>query len=52
MNNSIKIMLLGVALILVSLYIQAEPGIKMYGNEFIIGLVGFILVLAGLFKKD
>jgi len=45
-------MLLGLAIMLVSLYIQAEPGIKLYGNEFFIGLIGLILVIAGFLFKD
>lgn len=50
--KSIKTMLLGIALLLVSIYIQGEPGIKLYGNEFFIGLIGLVLVIIGLFIKD
>lgn len=50
--NDIKLMLLGIALILVCLYIQGEPGINMYGNEFFIGLTGFVLVVIGFFFKQ
>ncbi|MDF2650990.1 MAG: hypothetical protein K0Q73_6795 [Paenibacillus sp.] len=49
--KSIKLMLFGVALLLVCIYIQGEPGINFYGNEFFIGLLGFILISIGLFMK-
>jgi hypothetical protein len=50
--RSIKLMLLGIAALLVCIYIQGEPGIKLYGNEFFIGLFGVILVLVGFFLKN
>ncbi|WP_422660582.1 hypothetical protein ACK8P5_08900 [Paenibacillus sp. EC2-1] len=50
--KSIKIMIFGAALILVSLFIQGEPGIRFYGNEVFIGAIGFILVCVGLFMKE
>lgn len=51
-TKSIKLMLLGVAFILVCIYVQGEPGIKLYGNEFFIGLFGMILIIVGFFSKD
>ncbi|WP_185897398.1 hypothetical protein [Paenibacillus zeisoli] len=50
--KSVKVMILGIAIILVSLIIQGEPGIRFYGNEVFIGLFGFILVCTGLFMED
>ncbi|GAB6989081.1 hypothetical protein JCM16418A_11310 [Paenibacillus pini] len=50
--KSIKLMLFGVSLILVCIYIQGEPGIQFYGNEFFIGLLGFIFIFIGFFMKN
>ncbi|SDQ93512.1 hypothetical protein SAMN05216232_2613 [Virgibacillus subterraneus] len=50
--GSIKVMLLGIALMLLPLYIQNEPGIRFFGNEFFILVFGFIPTLIGLFIKD
>ncbi|WP_433944943.1 hypothetical protein [Paenibacillus sp. SN-8-1] len=50
--KSIKIMIFGLAIILISLFIQGEPGIKFYGNEIFIGGLGFILICIGFFMKD
>lgn len=51
MERSIKIMLLGIALMLLGLFIQGEPGIELYGNEFFIVLIGFIMTLFGVLAK-
>lgn len=53
-NTSIKIMILGIALILVGIYIQNEPGLRQIttGWEVIIVLLGFILIICGLVVKD
>ncbi|MEW8956905.1 hypothetical protein [Clostridium sp.] len=51
-SKSIKLMLLGITLIMVSLFIQGEPGIRFYGNELYIALIGVIMVLIGFFKKN
>ncbi|MCQ6559902.1 hypothetical protein [Paenibacillus mendelii] len=51
MERSIKIMLLGIAFMLLGLFIQGEPGIEMYGNEFFIVLLGFMMTLFGVFAK-
>ncbi len=51
-NKSIKLMLLGLTLIGVALFIQGEPGIKFYGNEFFLVLLGSILSLIGFFSKE
>ena len=50
--HSIKIMLLGIALMLVAIYIPHEAGFRTGGSEiFLLGL-GFITVIVGLIKKD
>ncbi|MDF2684811.1 MAG: hypothetical protein K0R47_6001 [Brevibacillus sp.] len=49
--RSIKVMLLGISFMLAGLYIQGEPGIKLYGFEFLIVLSGFLLSVAGVFTK-
>lgn len=50
--KSIKLMIFGVSLILVSIFIQGEPSIKFYGNEIFVGLIGFLLTCGGFFMKD
>lgn len=50
--KSIKLMVLGIALIVVSIYIQGEPGIKFYGNEVFIAIIGFVLICVGFFMND
>lgn len=50
--RSTKTMLLGIALMLVALYIPHEIAFRTGGSEiFLLGL-GFILVIIGLFIKD
>lgn len=50
--HSIKIMLMGIALMLIAIYIPHEVGFRTGGSEiFLLGL-GFITVIAGLIKKD
>lgn len=51
MERSIKVMLLGISFILIGLYIQGEPGIKLYGTEVFIVLFGFLLTVVGVFTK-
>ncbi len=51
MEQSIKIMILGIAFMLLGLFIQGEPGIELYGNEFFIVLLGFIITLFGVFSE-
>lgn len=51
MVRSIKVMLLGISLMLAGLYIQGEPGIKLYDFELFIVLLGFVLTIAGVFTK-
>jgi len=45
-------MLLGIAIMLVSIYIPHEPGFRTAGYEVYLLIFGFILTLIGLFKKD
>lgn len=49
---STKIMLLGIALMLVALYIPHEVAFRTGGSEIFLLALGFILVIIGLFKKD
>jgi len=53
-NNvrSIKIMLLGISIILVSMYIPQEVIYNTAGFEIFTIIFGFILILIGFFKKD
>lgn len=50
--RSTKIMLLGIAIMLVSIYIPHEPAFRTAGYEFYLLIFGFILTLVGFFKKD
>lgn len=36
----------------IALYIQGEPGIKFYGNEFFIALIGSIISILGFLVKN
>jgi len=47
-----KIMILGVAIMLIPIYIQNEVAFNYHGYEIYILVFGFILVLVGLFMKD
>ena len=49
--RSTKLMLLGISIMIVSLFIQNEEGIRLYGNEIFILAFGFILTLIGFFIK-
>ncbi|WP_399630819.1 hypothetical protein [Sporosarcina sp. SG10008] len=50
--RSIKTMLLGIALMLIAIYIPHEVAFRTGGFEiFLLGL-GFALVIIGLFVKD
>lgn len=50
--RSIKIMLLGIALMLIAIYIPHEVAFRTGGSEiFLLGL-GFVLVIIGFFIKD
>ncbi|MGD7043106.1 hypothetical protein [Jeotgalibacillus proteolyticus] len=44
MNFSIKVMLVGIAIMLTGIIFQNEPGLK---HGFIIGVAGMIVVLIG-----
>ena len=46
-----KLMLLGISIMIVSLFIQNEEGIRFYGREIFILAFGFILSLIGFFGK-
>jgi len=50
--RSTKTMLLGIALMLVALYIPHEIAFRTGGNEIFLLSLGFILVIIGLFIKD
>lgn len=50
--KSIKIMLLGISLILVSIYIPHEPAFKTGGSEIFLVIIGFALILIGFYKKE
>ncbi len=50
--RSTKIMLLGIALMLIALYIPHEVAFRTGGYEFYLLGLGFILVIIGFFKKD
>lgn len=52
MVRSVKIMLLGVAIMLVGLYIQGEDGINFHGYEVYIGIIGFIITVIAFFNKE
>ena len=49
--RSTKLMLLGISIMIVSLFIQNEEGIRLYGREVFILAFGFILTLIGFFIK-
>lgn len=54
-NKDLKIIGLGLALMLAGIYINLEIGLSQFfngGSEFFIVLIGFIMVLAGVFIKD
>ncbi|MGM0880692.1 MAG: hypothetical protein ACQEXQ_06565 [Bacillota bacterium] len=51
MNYSLRTMLVGIALILVGIYIQNDPGNDLYGNDFLFVITGFVLIIAGCFKN-
>lgn len=52
MVRSVKTMLLGVAIMLVGLYIQGEDGINFHGYEVYIGIIGFIITVIAFFNKE
>lgn len=47
-----KIMLLGIAIMLIAVYIPHEPGFRTGGYELYILAIGFILVIVGYFKEN
>ena len=50
--RSIKIMLLGIALMLIAIYIPHEIAFRTGGSEIFLLALGFILVMIGLLVKD
>ena len=50
--NSTKIMLLGIALMLIAIYIPLEAGFRTAGAEIFLLAAGFLIVIIGFFKKD
>ena len=53
-NITLKTIGLGIAIMLAGIYINLEIGLSqyLYGKEFYIVLLGFIIVLVGVFTKD
>ncbi len=49
MNNSIKIILFGISLMLLGIYIQGDLENNWYETELLFVIVGFITVIIGLF---
>jgi hypothetical protein len=45
-------MLLGIALILIAIFIQGTQTNMMYGFEVFIGLIGAILIIGGFVHKE
>lgn len=50
--HSTKIMFLGIALMLVAIYIPHELGFRTGGSEIFLLAFGFIIVIIGILKKD
>ncbi|MBM7572370.1 hypothetical protein [Aquibacillus albus] len=50
--RGIKTMLLGIALMLVGLYLPHEAAFRTGGYEIYLLALGFIIVIIGCFKKD
>jgi len=54
-NITLKTIGLGIAIMLAGIYINLEEGLSQIfinGYEFFIVLLGFIIVLVGVFTKD
>lgn len=47
-------MLLGISIMLLGIYFKVEDGIniRLYGNEFLIIFIGFMISIKGFFTKD
>ncbi|HSI67942.1 MAG TPA: hypothetical protein VK947_11025 [Planococcus sp. (in: firmicutes)] len=50
--NSTKLMLLGIALMLIAIYIPHEPAFRIGGAEIFLLGSGFIIVILGFLRKD
>lgn len=50
--RSIKIMLLGIALMLIAIYIPHEDAFRTGGSEIFLLALGFVLVIIGLLVRD
>ncbi|MUV38955.1 hypothetical protein JNUCC1_02827 [Lentibacillus sp. JNUCC-1] len=50
--RSIKLMLLGIAFMLISIYIPHEPGFRTAGFELYVLVFGSVLTLIGFFAKE
>lgn len=50
--RSVKLMLLGIALILLSIYILLEPSFRTAGYELYLVIIGFVLTVIGFFIKE
>lgn len=51
MNFSLRTMLLGISLILLGIYIQGDSANDFNGNDYILAIIGFLLVIIGYFKN-
>lgn len=53
-NKSLKFMGLGISVMLAGIYIHIEPGLSrnLYGYEFFIVLIGFIISFIGFIMND
>ncbi|MER2171761.1 MAG: hypothetical protein ABS938_14160 [Psychrobacillus psychrodurans] len=50
--RSMKLMLFGISIMIISLFIQNEAGIRLAGREIFILAFGFILTIIGLLIKE
>lgn len=51
-QNSVKVMLLGIALMLFGGIFAVDASAEFYGGEYIFVLFGLIITLVGAFKND
>ncbi|WP_337103053.1 hypothetical protein [Paenibacillus sp. YIM B09110] len=51
MNYSLRTMIVGIALILMGIYIQNDLENHFYENDYLLVITGFVLVIVGCFKE-
>ncbi|MDQ0116602.1 hypothetical protein [Paenibacillus harenae] len=51
MNYSLRTMIVGIALILMGIYIQNDLENDFYENDYLLVIAGFVLVIVGCFKE-